>query len=84
MKIKTPTVKCLANTKNWTGFSALELVQFGRTTPVAMAEQLIIAAQKEAMQGVEMIPLSEIGRVAEEWETLECELLDYLLANSDS
>lgn len=82
--IKTPTVETLANQKNWTGFSALELVQLGRTTPVAVTEQLIINAQKAAMENVEMIPLNEINRVATAWEKLECDLLDYLLEHSEA
>ena len=84
MKIKLPTVECLANQKNWTNYTALELVQFGRTTPVAITEQLIIAAQKESMEDVGMIPMDEIRDVALAWEKLECDLLDYLLLNSEA
>ena len=78
--MKLPNPKNLIQSKNWTNYTVKELVDAGRLTAVDAAAQIIVAEQKKMLAEGVFPPLSEIREVARQWESLECEVLDLLLA----
>ena len=72
------TAKELANTRNWTNYTALELVQFGRTTPEEATEQLIQSEQAQMAKDGIFPDIKDIKSHLEQWDKLESELLELL------
>jgi len=70
----------LVNTRNWTNYTALELVESGRSTPEEMATQLIQAYSKEMVESGGFVPMEQLKEHIAQMKVLEGEILNLLSA----
>lgn len=70
----------LVNTRNWTNYTALELVESGRSTPEAMANQLIQAYSKEMAEAGGFVPMEKLKEHIAQMKSLEGDVLNLLSA----
>ena len=74
------TAKEIVNTRNWTNYTALELVESGRSTPQAMTTQLMQAYSKEMAEAGGFVPMEKIKEHIAQVKVLEGEILNLLSA----
>ena len=78
--MQLPHASDLIQSKNWTNYTAKELVTAGRLSAADAAAQLIAEEQKKRVDAGIFPPLSELRKTALQWENLKSEILDLLNA----
>jgi hypothetical protein len=74
------TAQEIVNNRNWTNYTALELVECGRSTPDAMANQLIQAYSKEMAEAGGFVPLEKLKEHIAQMKALKGDILNLLSA----
>lgn len=72
------TAQEMVSTRNWTKYTAIELVGLGRSTPEEMANQLMQAYSKELSDTGGLVPLDRIKEHIAQMEALKEDVLSLL------